>query len=72
MKLGAGVPLQVPVVAASWLPCTVDPDTVGRAVFVGGVMTTAVAADATADDPPLLLPVTTTVRVEPPSTAATV
>ncbi len=32
------------MVAASWVPCTVDPDTIGNAVFAGGPLAPVIVA----------------------------
>jgi hypothetical protein len=63
----------VPAVAVHVEPTALDPDTVGAAVFVGAVDTTAVELSAPARaNPDAPLPATCTVRNLPPSAAVAV
>ena len=66
------VPVQVPVVPVSTEPCIAVPLTAGKAVFTGGAVTTAVAADVAGVELTLFIPVTTTRSVDPTSAAANV
>ena len=64
MNVGAGKPPQVPFVAVSSWPWTVEPEIVGATVFTGAPVTTAVGPEVAAtDDPTPLLAVTTTLSV---------